>query len=85
MGSEIKFEPGAHRSDPLASLMLEGGILPSVKKHYLQKGVLFHCGFWSGLMKNFYKVKESQRAPHSSESQEHLARVVPQKQEEESF
>lgn len=59
MASEIKFESDVHKSDLLARLMLEGGILPSVKKHYLQKGILFHCGFWSGLMKNCYKAKEA--------------------------
>lgn len=67
MGSEIKFETGVHKSDLLASLMLEGGILPSAKKHYLQKGILFHCGFWSGLMKNFYEVKEA-REHHTPRS-----------------
>lgn len=45
MEIEIKFETGIHRSDLLASLVLEGGILPSVKKCYLQKGIVFHCGF----------------------------------------
>lgn len=50
---EINFETGIHESDLLASLVVEGGILPSAKKHYLQKGFLFHCGFGSRLMK-FY-------------------------------
>lgn len=66
-GFEIKFETGVHQSDLLASLMLEGGILPSAKKHYLPKGILFRCGFRSGLMKNVYKVKEAseRRTPRS--------------------
>lgn len=67
MGSEIKFETGVHKSDLLASLVLEGGILPSIKKCYLQRGILFHCGFWSGLMKNFYKVMEA-REHHTPRS-----------------
>lgn len=50
---EINFETGIHESDLLAGLVVEGGILPSAKKHYLQKGFLFHCGFRSRLMK-FY-------------------------------
>ena len=47
---EINFETGIHESDLLASLVVEGGILPSAKKHYLQKGILFHCGFGSSYM-----------------------------------
>lgn len=49
----INFETSIHESDLLASLVVEGGILPSAKKCYLQKGILFHCGFGSRLMK-FY-------------------------------
>lgn len=45
MESEIRFVTGIHKSDALASPVLEGGILPSVKRRYLQKGILFHCGF----------------------------------------
>lgn len=46
MEAEINFEVSIHESDLLASLVEEGGILPSAKKCYLQKGILFHCGFW---------------------------------------
>lgn len=47
--------------------MAEGGMPPSAKTYYLQKGILFHCGFWSGLMKNSYKGMEARghRSPRS--------------------
>lgn len=80
---EINFETGIHESDLLASLVVEGGILPSAKKHYLQKG--FFISLWVRV--EAYEVlygNGSQRAPRSSEPQKHLARTVPQKQEEKS-
>ena len=46
MESEINFEISIHESDLLAGLVEEGGISPSAKKCYLQKGILFHRGFW---------------------------------------
>lgn len=46
---EINFETGIHESDLLASLVVEGGILPSAKKHYLQKGFYFTVGSGRGL------------------------------------
>lgn len=84
----LKFKTGVHRSDRLASLLVEGGILPSAKQCYLQKGILFHCGFWSGLMKNFCKVEAREhRTPQSPRSiwqglfhknrKRNLSRVLP--------
>lgn len=46
---EINFETGIHESGLLASLVVEGGILPSAKKHYLQKGFYFTVGSGRGL------------------------------------
>ena len=62
----INFETGIHESDLLASLVVKGGILPSAKKRYLQKGILFHCGFGSRLMK-FYMAMGA-REHHAPQS-----------------
>lgn len=86
MESEIKFETSVHQSDLLASLVLHSGILPSVKRNAIYKGVFyFTVGFWSGLMKNFYKVMEA-REHHTPRSLRNIwQELFHKKQEEKSF